>query len=90
MSRNSLFALGDVDRLRAHLERGAALARRLDDPLRLGRVTAFQAHHSWAVGDPQRAIELAQTALGIAEAAGNLALRLLASFFLGQAQHACG
>ncbi len=88
--RTALYPLGEVDRIRHHLHVGERLATEMGDQSRMGRMVAFQAHLAWSAGDPSRAIELAERALALADDTRDLGLRVLATFFLGQACHAHG
>jgi tetratricopeptide (TPR) repeat protein len=78
-ARASLFRLGDIAGLRAHVDAAIALAERQDDHERLGNCYVFRSHALWLGGDPGRALEDAQTIARIAAARldGDLAVRAL-------------
>jgi tetratricopeptide (TPR) repeat protein len=89
--RTSLMPLGEnEDRIIEHLRVGERLAAELGDSRRQSRMIAFQAHIAWLAADPIRAIALSEQALAHAERESDLALTVLASFFLGQACHSHG
>jgi predicted ATPase len=81
--RNVLIALGDFGRMVDLLGEAEALAKTLDDPRRLGWVSAYLSPYFSNTGDQDRAIETGQRALAIATASGEFALEMMATFFLG-------
>jgi hypothetical protein len=66
------------------LSEAEALARALDDRVRLGWVLAEMAHVLRITGDPHGAITAAQQALALAAALGESVLQGRASHRLGQ------
>jgi tetratricopeptide (TPR) repeat protein len=62
-----------------------ALAESLGDQRRLGRALAYQAHLQSDLGEHAQAIEAGERACAIAEALGDLGLRVVANYYLGQA-----
>ena len=76
-ARASLFRLGDVAGLRAHVDAAIALAERQDDHERLGNCHVFRSHALWLWGDPAGALEDVQTLtrMAAARADGDLAIR---------------
>src|SRR5581483_11333092 len=88
--RNSLIPLGELDRIMELLNEAEGLAATLGDQRRLGWVATFMTNCSWHLGDHARAVESGQRALAIANAIGDLPLRVEASFRLGQAYHPLG
>ena len=83
--RNALVSLGEFARQGQVLNEGRALAEGLDDQQRLGRVLGYQAHLYSLLGEHARAIEAGERACAIAEAVGELGLRVVANYYLGQA-----
>ena len=83
--RSALVPLGEFARLGEVLNEGRALAHRLDDQRRLGSALAYQAGLQSFLGEPARAIEAGERACTIAEAVGDLGLRVVANYYLGQA-----
>ncbi len=81
--RNALFSLGEFARQGEVLNEARALAEGLGDQRRLGWALAYQAHLSGALGEHARAI--GERACGIAEAVGDLGLRVVANYYLGMA-----
>ena len=79
-----LGALGEHGRHLALLGEAEALARALDDRVRLGRVLARMAHVLRLTGDLDGAMAAGQQALDLAVALGDRALQMQASYFLGQ------
>ena len=72
-------------RLDAVLNEAVALAEGLGDQRRLGRALAYQGLLYVQLGEHARAIEAAESACAIAEAAGDLGLRVVANYHLGLA-----
>ncbi len=88
--RHSLFPLGELDRIDEYLREAEALAEALGDQLRLGRVSSVMAQHLRLIGDPERGIAYGQRALAIAEAVGDLPLKVTTNFYLGTAYFTLG
>jgi class 3 adenylate cyclase/tetratricopeptide (TPR) repeat protein len=88
--RNSLYPLGDFERIREHLAEAEALAAALDDQHRLGWVCAYRANYFWLMSDHERALESGQRALAIAEMLAEFPLQMEAHFRLGQVYFAGG
>ena len=88
--RNSLHALGELERILEHLREAEALATALDDQRRLGQVFAFMTQYFRLTGDPDRAIESGEKALDIARWQPNSTLWVVATTFLGSAHAAVG
>jgi transcriptional regulator with AAA-type ATPase domain/tetratricopeptide (TPR) repeat protein len=80
----ALVMLGEHERVLGYLREAEALAERLDDRWRLGRARARLTTHFWLVGDLDRALESGQQAATLAEAVGDLELRVEANLILGQ------
>jgi class 3 adenylate cyclase/tetratricopeptide (TPR) repeat protein len=83
--RNALLPLGEFTRLGQVLNEARALAEGLGDQRRLGWALAYPAHLHTLLGEPARAIDAAQSARAIAEAVGDLGLRVVANYYLGLA-----
>ena len=83
--RNPLYPLGELARLGEVLSEAGALAERLGDQRRLGWVLAYQASLLSVLGEHARAIEAGERACAIAEAVGDLGLRVVANYYFGQA-----
>jgi DNA-binding SARP family transcriptional activator/tetratricopeptide (TPR) repeat protein len=81
--RTSLFPLGEVRSILGHLREAERLARRLDDQRRIGRVSVYMSHLLHATGRPNEAREFGQRARVIAEALGDLAIKVGATFYIG-------
>jgi class 3 adenylate cyclase/tetratricopeptide (TPR) repeat protein len=81
--RNVLIALADFGRMFELLGEAEALAKTLEEPRRLGWVSAYLSPYFSNTGDQDRAIEMGQRALAIATASGDFALEMMATFFLG-------
>lgn len=78
--RDPLFRMGRIEPLRQRLAEAAALAERLGDAGRLGRLLIYQSHHAWLAGDNAAAIAAADRASALAEAERDAALSLRAVF----------
>ncbi len=81
--RTALMPLGEFARLGEVLGEARALAEGLGDQRRLGRALAYQAHLQGLRGEHARAIEAGERACAIAEAVGDLGLRVVANYYLG-------
>jgi DNA-binding NtrC family response regulator/tetratricopeptide (TPR) repeat protein len=88
--RNSLHALGDLERILEHLREAETLATALDDRRRLGQVFAFMSQYFRLTGDSDRAIESGEKALDIARWQPNSLLWIVANTYLGSAHGAVG
>ena len=88
--RNVLIALADFGRMFELLGEAEALAKTLEEPRRLGWVSAYLSPYFSNTGDQDHAIEMGQRALAIATASGDFALEMMATFFLGLASLALG
>src|SRR5262249_6243847 len=85
--RNALIPLRDVGAILHHLREAETLATALDNPRRLGWVSAYMASHFSFTNtyDQERAVACGQRALTLAAASGDFALEMIATFFLGVA-----
>jgi tetratricopeptide (TPR) repeat protein len=88
--RTALFPSGDFERMLALLSEAEVLAAALDDPRRLGQVSAFLSLHFYYRGAYDQAITAAQRALALATAGGNAVLQIVANQYLGLAYRAQG
>jgi tetratricopeptide (TPR) repeat protein len=82
--RNSLFALGEFQRVFDYLCEGKILAEQIGDQRRLGWLSAFMTHHFWHSSDLDSAVQFGHRAFAAATASGDFALRVVANFRLGQ------
>src|SRR6516162_1566702 len=82
-SRPSISGSPCARRVLVYLREAEALAAALDDPRRLGRVSAFLANYFCLMGVPDQAIAAGQRALALATASGDIALQALAHYHLG-------
>jgi class 3 adenylate cyclase/tetratricopeptide (TPR) repeat protein len=88
--RSALFPSGDSRHILAVLREAEALAATLDDPRRLGQVSGFLAIHFLNRGERDQAITLAQRALDLAMASGDVGLHVIATHYLGETYRAQG
>ena len=82
--RTVLLPLGQHERILDELRNAEALAGRLGDRARLGRVFAYLADGLRLRGDHERALECGQRALAIVQEHGDLALQVAVNNYLGQ------
>jgi len=88
--RNSLYPLGERERVYAYLREAEAFTGALGDPRRRGWVLVYLSSYSWAMGEADRAVETGQRALGIAGTVEDLALQVETPYRLGLAYWALG
>ena len=88
--RPALLPSGDFGRVLAALREAEVLAETLDDPHRLGQVSAFLANYFYIMGAYDQAIAAAQRALTLATVNGDVVLHALANLYLGYAYWAQG
>jgi len=88
--RSSLQALSDHQRILEHLREAEALSSRLGDRDRLGWASAYLSQYLRWEGATAEAESLGKRALAIASSADDMALRVAATFFLGQGYYNLG
>jgi tetratricopeptide (TPR) repeat protein len=89
--RNSLFPLADFGRIEECLREAEALARRLDDQRRLGRVTTYLCSHCLVTtGRGTDVRTFAQRVDAIAKTLGDLSLQVQADYYLAFASYISG
>jgi len=88
--RNSLFYLGEYNRVEQCLLEAEVLARALGDRPRLGRISLYLCDHYRRRGDADRAMTHGGVALDIATTVGDLELRTQTNLYLGQLHNALG
>ncbi len=81
---NSLHPLGEQARLFDHLHAAEALAERLGDDRRLGRIAGYLGIYFSAMGEYDRAIAAGQRALVLATTSGAFDVQVVAQTVLGQ------
>jgi len=82
--RSSLQALGEHERVFESLREAEELASSLGDQDRLGWTSTYLSQYLWRMGEPARAEELGERALGIAANLEDFALGAVTRFFLAQ------
>jgi tetratricopeptide (TPR) repeat protein len=85
--RPVLHQLGEIRSTLERLREAEALAERLNDDLRRGRVCAFVTNVHNNLGELDEALASGSSALAIARMLGNLDLRILSTSFLAQAHY---
>jgi tetratricopeptide (TPR) repeat protein len=89
--RQALFTLNELATVLGYLREAEGLARTLDDPRRLGWVSAYMSgHHLHTGGHVTEVHTCAQTVEAIAERLGNAPLQIAARFYLAAASHLSG
>ena len=89
--RQSLFPLNELATVWRYLQEAEGLARTLDDPRRLGWVSAYMSgHHVHTGGHVGEVRTLAQRVKAIAERLGDVPLRIAAQYYLAAASHLTG
>ena len=82
--------LGELAQVPGCLHEAETLAVALNDQRRLGHIYALMGQYAWLMGDQERYLALSQRALAIAEALGDFATRVCATYYLGGAYHTQG
>jgi class 3 adenylate cyclase/tetratricopeptide (TPR) repeat protein len=88
--RNSLFGLGDLQRVFHYLREAGTLAGALEDQERSCRVASLLTHYFWVTGDHDRAVETGEKAVVIARDLKNANLEFMSRYYLGLAYHGRG
>src|SRR6059036_604728 len=89
--RQSLFPLGELATALRHLREAEELARTLDDPRRLGWVSAYMCgHHVHTGGHATEVRTLAQRVEAIAERLGDVPLQIAAQYYLAAGSRLSG
>jgi tetratricopeptide (TPR) repeat protein len=83
-------SVGNAKRILAYLREAETLAEGLDEPRRLGQVSAFLSNSFYRMGAYDQAIASAQRALALATAGGEVGLLAVANERLGAAYQAQG
>lgn len=84
-ARNSLFPLGDDERLFQHLQAAERAADELGDRRRLAWASSYMSNYLWRSTDHARALEAAQRALAIATTISDRRLATVTLLRVGQA-----
>ncbi len=88
--RNSLYPLGQLERMFAYLHEAETFAAALDDQCRLAWVSCYRTNYLWIIGDYERAMEAGQRALISAAAAEDIAVQVYANFRVGLVYYTLG
>ena len=88
--RTALIPLGDVARVRAVLREAADAAVRLGDTRRRATVSVYLVHYAWLIGDYAAALAEVDTAVRLADEAGDAGVAMLAELYHGQIQCTLG
>ena len=88
--RNALRPLDEQARIFDHLRTAEALAERLGDGQRLGRIAGYLCQYFQDVGEYDRAITAGQRALALATTSGAFNIQVIARAYLGAAYYMRG
>ena len=88
--RNALLHLGDYERIFALLRDAERLAEALDDPYRLGWISAQLTHYFWSMRHLDRALEYGQRAVALAAPFDDIGLYATAHFDLAEVHYSLG
>jgi tetratricopeptide (TPR) repeat protein len=88
--RDVLLRLGDYARIFAHLRDAEKLAEALDDPYRLGLVSAKLTHYFWSMRQLDRALAYGQRAVTLTAPFGDIGPDADAHFVLAEVHYSLG
>ena len=88
--RNSLWPLGQIERLFEHLDEAKSLAESIGDRRRLGQISTYLSQSFVWVGEHDRGVEAGRLALSIASELQDFTLEIIAKYRLGQAYYSLG
>jgi class 3 adenylate cyclase/tetratricopeptide (TPR) repeat protein len=88
--RNALTPLGEIERILQCLDECEPILNVLGDKSRRARHAEYRCNHHFLAGEQRRAIELGESALGLARDCGDRVLEGELLFRLGQSRHALG
>jgi class 3 adenylate cyclase/tetratricopeptide (TPR) repeat protein len=88
--RNALLALGDLRAMFDCLREAEMLAKAIDDPRQLGRVSLYMTEYFRMVGDYDHAVASGQQALALAESVSDFSTQIVANVYLGIAYYTLG
>ena len=88
--RNSLYPLGELERIVGYLREAERLAKTLDDQRRLGWVSAYMSQYLLTTGSWIEARTFGESAHSIAETLGDVGLQVAANYYLGLAAFISG
>jgi tetratricopeptide (TPR) repeat protein len=88
--RNALLPLGEQARVFDHMHEAEALAERLGDDQRLGRIACYLCIYFSNMGENDCAIEAGQRALALATTSGTFDVQVVAQTYLGAAYDRAG
>jgi tetratricopeptide (TPR) repeat protein len=88
--RSALLPLGDYARIYALLRDAERLAEALDDPYRLGWISAWLTHYFWTMRHLDRALEYGQRAVALATPGADSGLDAMAHFNLAEVHYSLG
>ncbi|MEN8226241.1 MAG: tetratricopeptide repeat protein, partial [Bacteroidota bacterium] len=81
--RAALFPLGRHDEWAEHVKKAEALSKEVGDNIRLASSYNFLSTLYWIRGQHEKAINLCESALSLAESAGNFPVQITSAFHLG-------
>ena len=88
--RNTLWPLGEIDRVGKMLSEAGDLAQALHDPRRQGLVASARCHYFWVMSRHAEAVSAGDEALALARATGDRALESDAMLYMGIVHGAMG
>jgi class 3 adenylate cyclase/tetratricopeptide (TPR) repeat protein len=88
--RHSLFALRQVASMVDHLRQTETIATALDDPRRLGVISAYMGQYRFAVGDYPGTVECSERALALAKLSDDLGTEVEANYREGVGHYEMG
>ena len=88
--RSCLLPLGDMQSIYEHLREAERGAEALGDSFRLARIYSYLCQYFSVIRDPDQAVSFGERAHALAEQVGDLAVRVPASFLLGEALYSLG
>ncbi len=81
--RNALWSIAGFEEILELLKNAERLAKKIDDPTRIGWISVYTSASLWQLGRSSEALAAAREAISLNEETGDLSLAVGANFYLG-------